>query len=66
MTLKEYANAINKLLKENPEAKNFQVVSSSDEEGNCFNPVFFEPSLGFYEEGGFNNDNDNNNAVCIN
>lgn len=42
---------------------------STDDEGNSYKPVFFEPSIGNYYGGEFADldDNDDNiNAVCIN
>lgn len=66
MTLKEYTENLLRLIDNNPEATSYQVITSSDDEGNCFNPVIFEPNIGYYEDNEFNNDSDNNNAVCVN
>jgi hypothetical protein len=45
MTLKEYLNALNELLEKNPQAGDFLVIHSSDDEGNSFQPVWFSPAL---------------------
>ena len=70
MTLKEYLNALNELLEENPQAGDFLVIYSSDEEGNSFQPVYITPSIlsiknleDIYLE--IDNDGDPN-VVCIN
>jgi len=67
MTFKEYAENINKLLKERPETADLIVVTSKDDEGNGFNMVHYTPSVGNYDE----EDRDFNeekkvNAVCVN
>jgi len=71
MTLKEYARKINKLLIDHPEAKDYMVVYSVDEEGNNFTQVHFDPSIGEYDNGFFATESSNQNvedcnAVCIN
>jgi len=45
MKLKEYLNALNELLEKNPQAGDFLVIHSSDDEGNSFQPVWFTPAL---------------------
>ena len=45
MTLKEYLKALNELLEKNPQAGDFLVIHSSDDEGNSFQPVWFSPAL---------------------
>jgi hypothetical protein len=70
MTLKEYLNALNELLKKNPQAGDFLVIHSSDDEGNSYQPVWFEPSLMSIENLDQSyleiNNNGEPNAVCIN
>ena len=67
MNLKEYATSLNKLLEDHPEAAEFQVVTSIDDEGNGFNKVFYEPQLGGYnEEDREFDENLVHNAVCLN
>jgi hypothetical protein len=45
MKLKEYLNALNELLEKNPQAGDFLVIHSSDDEGNSFQSVYFKPTL---------------------
>jgi hypothetical protein len=40
-----YVENLNKLLKERPETADFDVVNSSDDEGNSFNLVHYSPSV---------------------
>jgi len=65
--LREFAENINKLLKERPETAEFDVVSSRDDEGNGFNLVHYSPTVGSYdgEEREFQQEKELN-AVCIN
>jgi len=67
MKLKEFAENINKLLKERPESAEFDVVSSRDDEGNGFNLVSYDPSIGTYDavDKEFSSES-KPNAVCIN
>lgn len=75
MTLKEYIKGLQEFLKENPETGEMQVITSSDDEGNSFNPVYFSPSKGIYEDLEFipleqiedwERDEDEINSVCVN
>jgi hypothetical protein len=75
MTLKEYIENLNEFVKENPEALEYEVVTSADDEGNYYNPVHYTPSMGLFEDGEFTHqdnfeeceiDNEDANAVCIN
>lgn len=50
MKLKEYMQKLSDFVLENPEAKELDVITSIDDEGNGFNPVFYGPSLGYYEK----------------
>lgn len=67
MKLKEFADNINKLLRDRPEAAEFNVVTSIDDEGNGFNLVHYTPTIGSYdmEEREFQEEKEIN-AVCIN
>lgn len=42
MKLKKYAELIKELADKHP---NLEVVCSSDDEGNSFNPIYFAPSV---------------------
>ena len=50
MTLEEYVNNLNQLLKTNPELKSFKVVYAKDAEGNGFDELYNEPTIGFFDE----------------
>jgi len=50
MKLKDYVEALTKLLKENPETGEYLVVTSKDDEGNGFNLVHYPASVGHYDE----------------
>jgi hypothetical protein len=59
---------------ESSRASWLQVVYSVDEEGNRFEPVFYDPTIGFFEGEDFEAEHadeshdtfDKPNAVCIN
>ncbi len=50
MTLKQYLEGINEFVQENPEALEYIVISSKDDEGNGFNPVHYKPCKGVYKD----------------
>jgi hypothetical protein len=71
MTVKEYLNHFNKMVKDHPEIENLDICYSMDDEGNCFYPVNFTPSVGIKDSDDFDTlkkfkDWKNANAVCIN
>ena len=73
MTLQEYVDQLNRVLKDNPELGKHEVVYSSDDEGNSYHPVIFGPGLsGNYDKDcrEFTSSQENKevevNAVCIN
>jgi hypothetical protein len=70
MKLKEYLNALNELLEKNPQAGDFLVIYSSDDEGNNFQPVYFKPGvlhvINLEESYLEISDKGEPNAVCIN
>jgi hypothetical protein len=75
MTLKEYIENLNEFVKENPEALDYIVVYSSDDEGNSYSQVYYTPSIGQYKDYEFIHaenfedremDGEDANAVCIN
>lgn len=64
MTLQEY---ISQLIQKGRETKGnmeLEVVYSSDDEGNCFSPVQFAPTVGKFNNGNF--DVGEANSICIN
>lgn len=66
MKLKEYMKNLNALVKARPDAKDMEVVTSSDDEGNSFHPVVYAPTIGYYEGREFDDRGSDENAVCVN
>lgn len=63
MTLKKYAEIINKLSKKHPYVT---VIYSTDNEGTDFKNVIYTPSVGFMMENTFCRDSKNPDIICIN
>jgi hypothetical protein len=68
MKLKTFIFLLQKIEKDHP---NLEVIYSSDDEGNHFEKVKFEPSMGVFGHGEFvsieqEESNSKANAVCIN
>lgn len=61
MKLSEYLVKMGKLVKEHPEALDLPVVYSKDDEGNSFQEVNFDPTLGKWEV-----EREEIHAVCLN
>ena len=67
MTLLQYHTKLTAILRQHPDAADLQVIAASDDEGNQFNPVVFDPTLGYYDDDGdFDDASENTNAVCVN
>jgi len=72
MKLSEYIIHLNTLVNKNPEILNYDVVYSSDDEGNYFGMVHYPPHIGEYNHDDpfasvqFNPESDEPNAVCVN
>lgn len=66
MKLKEYLEKLNKLAEENPMLLTLDVITSTDDEGNGFNQVHYSPEPGFLEDGEFDNESGECNAICLN
>lgn len=75
MTLRKFIRNLNKFVEKNPESLSMQVVTSIDNEGNGYNFVHYSPTKGVYKDGnfisfeeydGYDIDNSETNAVCIN
>jgi len=49
MLLKEYLAKIDNLVKEYPDALEYEVIYSVDDDGNEYNTVNFDPSVGVYD-----------------
>ena len=45
MTVRNYVNTLVEMLKKNPEIEHYQVIYSSDDEGNTFQKVNFTPCV---------------------
>lgn len=69
MRLSEYIDGLKQILEKNGD---LQVVYAVDEEGNSFNEIFFSPSVGYYDDNDFTNENNFEdgdyeiNSVCVN
>lgn len=64
MKLKDYAKLIAKLAKRHPEAT---VIYSADDEGNSYQEVHYNPSMGTFDGDGFDTAVENApDAICIN
>ena len=50
MTLKEYIEKLNKLATDNPEALELPVIYSKDDEGNGFQELTWDPSIGVAQD----------------
>lgn len=75
MTLKQFIEKLNKFAEENPDSLGLEVITSKDDEGNGFNPVYYGPSIGVFEDGDFyaeeqledwDYNKEDINAVCVN
>ena len=50
MKFKEYLENLNKIAKESPEVLEYEVIQASDDEGNSFQKVIYNPGqLGYFE-----------------
>ena len=66
MKFGEYVTKLSKLLSDNPQAGDFDVVYAKDSEGNRFDEVRYSPSIGCYDYGTFDDEEGCPNAVCLN
>lgn len=54
-------------MKEYPETKKFEMIYSSDSEGNWFEEVYYDPTVGKFENGEFTPvEVKSANAICVN
>lgn len=49
MKLKEFIANLNKMAEENPDILEFEVITSKDDEGNGFDKVIYDPSVGHFD-----------------
>ena len=74
MKLKQYLEILNEMVKDNPEILEYDVIYSSDDEGNNFDFVNYSPTVGEFKEEEFgrgyytfNSQAEiNKNAICLN
>lgn len=70
MKLKEYLDVLNALAKSNPKSLEMEVITSSDDEGNSFTPVYYHPQMGIYNaedrEWDVSRSHTKSNSVCLN
>lgn len=78
MTLEKFLENINKLVKENPEILDYEVIYARDDEGNGYQEVAFEPSIGIFDDESrgeficeshvedYERDKSEINSICIN
>lgn len=48
MKFKEYVEGLLELMHSNPDFQELEVVYSTDDEGNSFQPVFFSGNIGYH------------------
>ena len=68
MTLRKYLEDLASLIEQDERILDLPLVASSDDEGNSYNPVYYTPTLGYFnlEDKNFNPEDNNPNAICIN
>jgi len=69
MKLKDYIEKLQKIMNDAPGGKDLTVIYSSDDEGNSFSEVHFDPTLGKFEDNEFEAaplGDDSPNCVCVN
>lgn len=68
MNLEKYIESLQNLVTENPELKTAKVICASDDEGNSYQLVNWEPIAGFFENEEFYPESESKkaNAVCVN
>lgn len=68
MKLKDYLKHLQELVEEHPEMLEYDVVYSSDDEGNDFKEVIYLPSTGTFKDGEWRHKEADvkPNAICIN
>ena len=63
---KKISDVINRLTAIMKQHGDLPCVYACDEEGNSFSPVYYDATPGTFNDGDFDTDKDNINAVCIN
>jgi hypothetical protein len=63
MTAKEYLEKLKPLVEANPD---LEVITARDDEGNGYNPVVFDPSIGYFDNTDYDSTNEDANVLCLN
>lgn len=71
MTLREFIQNLQDFVKENPDTLDMTVITSIDSEGNGYSEIYYDPTMGWYEDGNFSSCEEDieeygANAVCVN
>ena len=71
MKLGQYIEHLQKIILDNPEAKDYSVVYAEDEEGNRYSEVYYAPTVGSWDGDSFNTQQEfgedgTTPVVCIN
>jgi len=71
ITISEHIEALQRIVKDNPEYKDLPIVYAVDSEGNSFSEVFFTAMAGHIENSEFTptpelGDDKKINCICIN
>ena len=73
MKLREYIKHLQELAEKHPEALEMDVITAKDAEGNGYEAVYYEPSMGHYDGEDFTasdsedyDEDYENNAICVN
>lgn len=71
MKLKVFLDKLNRMVEENRNILDLDVIYAKDDESNGFQEVIFHPCFGNFDEGEFASENEEDmdlptNAICIN
>jgi len=66
MKLRLYMSHLRKLVKDNPEALDMDVIYATDTEGNSYDNIHFKPSIVSYDGIEVDEDEDTGNTVLLN
>lgn len=51
MKLKDFLKTLNQLVEENPEYLKLEVITAIDDEGNGYNEILYDPTVGVLKDG---------------
>jgi len=68
VTLREFVDSLEDLMERNPKMAEVEAITARDEEGNGYDPIYFNPTAGHYDRStkDFDDESDDVNAVCVN